>query len=231
VASFQWTAAFTTPALPSGLVVAPDAPSSTLTLTVTASTDLYHEAYVWEAQSPDGDWIEVDRTTDPLATYLEAPLNVPVSLRVRDWNGAADSTGYSDPVEVVSTLASDIDQLVHPDGDPSWIRDLTHVAVGTSRERKIDQVVLQPLSGPNGDSIPALVYTGQWQGDALTVTLDVLDEERDLLRWLDRVTRLGVRYMLLKTIKGAVYRVQLGSRSEQETVYGWRITLAAVQVA
>lgn len=231
MASFEWTTAFTTPATLADLTITPDPASSSFVVAWTPSADPYHESYPVDVQGPDGDWIEVARPVAAEAVWVEAPLNVAQRVRVRDWTGTADLTGYSIPVEDADTLESDIDQMVHPDGDPDFIRDLTHVAVGTIRERGIDQVILQPLSGTDGDTAHALVYTGQFEASALTLTLDVLEEERELLRWLDRATRLGVRYMLVKTIKGAVYRAQLGGRREQETVYGWRVEMTAVVVA
>lgn len=230
--AYGWLPDFTQPVPLTGLVIEQSLTTASLIATVDASADTFHESYVWEAQTEDGDWAEVDRTTDPELDYRLAKINVATRLRVRDWNGAADPTGYSDPVEAEATLALDFDWMVHLDGDDTFTRELRYAQLGPVIEKGLDQVILDPLSAPEGEVSFPIVITGQRRAERVSFGIDVLIDDDDLIRILERASRLPSGSIAIKTRRGRVFAVQLGSlRLVDTSEVHSHIDVTAVRVA
>lgn len=226
--SFRWSTEFATPAALANLALTVDAEHSWILAAVDASSDEFHEAYVWEVQDQDGQWVEIERTTDAELTYRLAALNVETRIRVRDWIGSADDGGYSEPVDAAATVEHPLWWLVHTGGDEEFTVPLEWASGTITTEVPLDQVVLQPLSGADGEMAAPIVITGQYQGERVSLSMVV---ERPTARLLQRAARLAPGSIALKDPKGPVYVAQLGGlRLEDRDDGFWRLTTTATRV-
>lgn len=231
--AYLWATAFTTPAQPTNLVLTPDTDTASILATVDASADARHEAYVWEHEDEDGDWVEIDRTADPELTFRLARHNRLTRIRVMDWNGDPTEAGSSEPLEAETTLEELRWWMVHLAGDDEFTTELRHVELGTVTEDPLDQVVLQPLSGSDGELQPPIVITGQRQAERLTLSLHLSREDgQALIRLFQRAARLAAGSIALKDPKGPVYVVATGGSRVTDLGSGRRrLELTAVRVA
>jgi hypothetical protein len=205
--SYSETAAFGTPATLTGLVATPNSDSICLDLTWTASGDTFHYEYLIEGQSGDGAWTEIGRSATNAFSWYLVPLNTPVRVRVSDSNGAI----YSATTEVASFLTYLRWALTNPTGDAAYLTELRYVQPQEATDIPLDQTVIQPLSGPTGDTQLPIVITGQWQGERIAFSLLIKPSDRYLITMLRNAARVAIGGIYLKDPKGSVYAVQLGS--------------------
>lgn len=228
--SYQWTTDFATPAALSGLAVTPDLDAIALVASCTASADTYHYEYLWEAQVGDGPWAEVGRTALPTFTHYFANLNLPVRMRVSDSNGAL----YGDPVEAVGTLTFARWTMAHRTGNADFIHQLRYVQVGVGTTLPLDQVLLQPLSGPDPtvQQLP-IVFTGQYQGERLTLQVKLTPTDAGMRDVFAAAALEAQGDIALKAPDGHVYVVALGSLQTSDLGQGGHqvVSLTATRVA
>jgi hypothetical protein len=227
--SWEWTTNFTTPSVLTGLVLTQDGP--VLVATWTASAATYHYAYLVEAQTLDGDWVEVGRPTTPVFRYTLAAPNLETNIRVSDWNGAADPGGYSLPVEASATLVLYRWWMVDLRGGDEFTEELRFVVRGEATEKGLDQVILDPLSGDDGEVAFPIVITGQRRAERITLSMDVVQEDAYIIRLLERASRLPSGSVAFKDWQGPVYVVQVGPLRTSGIVVGKRVEVSAVRVA
>jgi hypothetical protein len=226
--AYAWTASYSTPATPSGLVITEDDELISLDAVLTASTNPYHYEYLWEAQAGDGDWTEIDRTTTAVLTYYLAPMNQDVRIRVSDSNGAI----YSDTLEGVGSLTFMRWALTTTTGNEDLIQELRYVRPQETTDLPLDQVVLQPLSGGDGDTQLPIVFTGQWLGERIGFTVQIRPDDRFLIDVFRAAAREPAGTIALKDPKGSVYLVQLGGFSITDLGAGQQaIGFSAIRVA
>lgn len=227
---YLWTPTYSTPAAPTGLTATPVAQTASLDLAVNASSNPYHETYVWEAQSPDGpNWIEIGRSVGPAFSWLLAPFNETVGIRVRDNIGAPD---LSDPIETTARIALPQWWLTNVDGDGDFIRQLDWVQVGYRTAIPLDQVTIQPLSiDSDAPSLP-LIFTGQFQGERTSLSITLLEDDLSLMRLLQRAARQPAGKIAIKDPSGPVYLVQFGGQQLTDQGAGVKqLDVDAVRVA
>lgn len=225
--SYAWTTDFGTPSPVSGLTITADTESIALELAWDASTGTYHYEYLIEVQIGDGEWTEIGRTTDEAFTYYLAPLNTPVRLRVSDSNGAI----YGEPSESSGELDFTRWAMTHVDGDSDFIQELRYVRPQETTDLPLDQVVLQPLSGLDGDTQLPIVFTGQWQGERIGFQVQIAPADRFLIGVFRRAAMQPQGSIALKDPKGNVYLVQLGAFQVTDLGAGHQlITFTAIRV-
>lgn len=225
--SFALTTAFTQPDELVSILIEADTESIALVASWDESADDFHEEYLVEAQAGDGSWAEVGRTTDETFTYYLAPLNQDVRMRVSDSNGSQ----YSDPIEDVGNLAYSLWALTHVDGDEDFIAPILWAQEGATVDRPLDQTVLRPLSDTEGDTQYPIVFTGQWQGEEVGLTILVPDDDQGLLETLKRAARETVGTIAIKSPDGKVYIVQFGAQRLTQQEGFVLVTVGAIRVA
>jgi hypothetical protein len=226
--SYAWTSAFVAPSALSGLSVAPDTDSISLDLAVTPSADTYHYEYKWEAQVGDGDWTEIGRSSGATFVYYLAPLNQTTRIRVSDSNGSQ----YSATTESSGILAFERWAMSATDGDDDYIQELRYVRPQETTDLPLDQVVIQPLSGPDTDTQLPIVMTGQWQGERIGFQVQITPPDRFLIGVFRRAAMEPQGKIALKDPKGNVYIVQLGSFQLTDLGAGQQlISFGAIRVA
>jgi hypothetical protein len=225
--AYAWTASYSTPATPSGLVITEDDELISLDAVLTASTNPYHYEYLWEAQAGDGDWTEIDRTTTAALTYYLAPMNQDVRIRVSDSNGAI----YSDTTEGVGSLTYPLWAMTTTSGNDDLILPLQWVQEGVGVDLPLDQVVMQPLSGGDGDTVLPIVITGQWQGERVTLNVIFPSNDTTVLEAVKAAAREASGTIALKDPDGAVYLVQFTSPQLNKQDGFTTAALSAIRVA
>lgn len=223
--SYSWTAAFSTPAKLTGLSLIADLDDIAIAASVTPSGDAFHYEYVWEAQVDDDPWAEIGRTTDPAITWYLANLNRDVRIRVSDSNGALFST----PLEAVNRIDFKHWVLTHVDGD--FVEPLENDLFGTTIRSELDRVSLQPLSGLDTDTQLPIVFTGQWKGERISLSLLVLAERTSLIATLRAAAREPLGKVALKDPDGGVWIVALGDLDRTDLGAGNRsVSIQGVRV-
>lgn len=225
--SYAWSADFTQPDPLTGLAVTADDVLISLDVECDPSEDTYHYEYLWEAQVGDGEWTEIGRSSDETFTYYLAPMNTDVRIRVSDSNGSQ----YSDTIETVGSLTFERWAMTHVDGNDDFITELRYVQQ-EPLDIPLDQVVLQPLSGADGDTQPPIIFTGQWQGERIGFQLEVVPEDRGLIALLKRAALEPQGKIALKDPLGPVYIVQLGGFQVGDRTAGHQLlAFTAIRVA
>lgn len=225
--SYAWTSAFATPAALTGLTVTADLDAIALVGACTASADTYHYEYLWEAQVGDDPWTEIGRTTLPTFTHYFANLNLPVRMRVSDSNGAL----YSTPTESVGTLTFSRWTLAHATGNADYIMPLAWAQEGATIDLPLDQVAIQPLSGPNGDTQLPIVFTGQWQGERVSLDVLVPSDDQSVLEALKGAVLQAAGSVAIKSPDGEVYIVQIGPLRLTKQDGFTLVSVSAIRVA
>lgn len=205
--SFAFTADYTAPAALTSVAADDDTESIANVLTWDASADTYHEEYLVERQVGDDAWTEIGRTTDETFTDYLAPLNLDVLYRVSDSNGSQ----YSDPTETTGNLAFMRWAMTHVEGDEDFIQELRYVRPSGTTDMPLDQTVLQPLSGSDGDTQLPIVFVGQWQGERIGFQVQIEPVDAFLIDTFRSAALKPQGKIALKDPKGAVYLVQLGN--------------------
>jgi hypothetical protein len=228
--SYAWTSAFVAPSALGGLTVTADADSIALVVAWTASADTYHYETLVEAQVGDDDWAEIGRALGSLATftYYLAPLNQTVRIRISDSNGSQ----YSATTESSGILAFERWAMTATDGDDDYIQELRYVRPQETTDLPLDQVVIQPLSGPDTDTQLPIVMTGQWQGERIGFQVQITPADRFLIGVFRRAAMEPQGKIALKDPKGNVYIVQLGSFQLTDLGAGQQlISFGAIRIA
>jgi hypothetical protein len=228
--SYAWTTVFVTPSTLTNLAVTSDTTLIALDVAWTASADTYHQETLIEAQAGDGAWTEVGRVAGATATfaYYMAPLNADVRIRVSDSNGSQ----YSTPAEAVGNLAFERWAMTSPGGDDDFIHELRYIRPQETTDLPMDQVILQPLSGGDGDTQLPIIIGGQWQGERIGFTVQVRPEDRILIDVFKRAAMQPPGSIALKDPKGSVYTVQLSGLSLTDLGAGQQVlSFSAIRVA
>lgn len=231
--SFSFTTAFTQPEQIVSMLIDEDTEAIALVATWDESGDDFHEEYLVEAQTGDGEWAEVGRTTNETFTYYLTPLNQDVRMRVSDSNGSQ----YSEPLEEVGNLTFARWAMTHVDGNDDFIHELRYVRPSSTTDMPLDTTMLQPLSEPDGtgrlnDTQFPIVFVGQFQGERIHFAVHLSPEDASMIDVFRRAALEPQGNIALKDPKGPVYIVQLAGFTKTDLGAGHRmIEFDGIQIA
>jgi hypothetical protein len=179
---------FDKPAAPTLLVLTPAASPPSVALSWTASTAPYLAGYIVSRREAGGEYVRINALGDPdpsaviTATEMidyRAANGVALDYSVRAWSGAADdATGLSDSLEGSTSTAVEAWWYVDPAG--VYTEELRYV-VDWSEEAPLSEYVADPLPDEDGEPEPAILITGERQGERVRLVLELAPDDAYLL--------------------------------------------------
>jgi hypothetical protein len=183
-----WAPLFLKPPAPTLLVLTPQASPPAVLVSWTASTASYLEGYIVKRREGRGVYVRIDANgnPDPDAVITgvsfvdyRAANGVALDYSVQAWSGAADEeSGLSLSLEGATSTAEEAWWYVDPEG--VWTEELRYV-VDWSEEAPLSELVIDPLPDEDGLPEPAVLISGERQGERVRLSLEIGPEDAFLI--------------------------------------------------